>query len=119
MDPAMARKQRRQRLIALGIFGAAGALLLATMVRDARAPRAAPTPDWTLGDLMLSDRSEFDHRRAAAFKRAIEKLGGRCDSVEKALMQRPGLWVARCAPGYNFRLTYNQVPEGVKVDRLP
>jgi hypothetical protein len=119
MDQAMIRKQRRQRLIALGFFGAAAVVVLGILVRDARAPRVEAPPDWTVEDLMLADRPGFDHRRAAAFKRAIEKLGGRCDSVEKALMQRPGVWVARCAPGYNFRLTYVAIPSSVEVARLP
>ena len=119
MDPTIARKQRLQRFVALGIFGAAAVLILATMARDARAPRVQATPDWTLEDLMMADKVEFDHRRAAAFKRAIEKLGARCDSVEKTLMQRPGLWLVRCAPGYNFRLDYVAVPSSVSVARLP
>ena len=69
-------------------------------------PAAAARPDWTLEDLALKDDAAFGHERAAAFKRAVEKVGRRCDFVAQALMQPPGLWVAICSSGYRFRFTY-------------
>jgi hypothetical protein len=103
MGQPLTRQERNRRILTLAIFGAAGALILAPVARDALTPRPQAPPDWTLEELMMADRPGFDHRRAAAFQRAIQQAGGRCDAVEKALMQRPGLWVARCSPGYSFR----------------
>lgn len=115
--------------VAVGAFVFGGGLTLLQgkpIVGDPRAnarhdPAADARPDWTLEDLVLKDDEAFDHRRAAAFKRAVEKVGRRCDSVTQALMQRPGLWVATCAPGYRFRFTYIQAggQSGLTADGLP
>lgn len=104
-----------------GLVLAALALAAFTFIWHLRHPSQPARPDWTLSDLTRRDDSRYDHRRADAFKRAVAQVGRRCDEVTKALMLRPGVWVATCSPGYRYRFTLTESGghEALQVDSLP
>lgn len=48
-----------------------------------------------------------DSSREYIFRAQIKALGERCDSVDRAIMGGPGEWEISCAPGYEYRLSYD------------
>lgn len=56
--------------------------------------------------LWLYDRREDDQLRYASFAQLLGKHW-RCDYVTSALMSTDGTWRVRCAPGYGYRLAFD------------
>lgn len=117
MDEALAKRQRRQRLVALAIFGALGGGLAYRMLSGTHPTPASPT---SLSALVFLDRREDDGLRSSTFRAAIGQ-SRRCDAVESMLMERPGQWRVACSPGYRFRLAFVEAPGGgrLSVAQLP
>jgi hypothetical protein len=58
--------------------------------------------------ILVENQAADDERRAVLFKGAISAMGERCDAVINALMQERGKWDVLCAPGYHYRLEFDQ-----------
>lgn len=69
--------------------------------------------------LFLHNDSSGDAGRSLIFREALTRGGQRCDSVERQIMQRPGVWLISCAPGYRYRFTFGPGGELERSERLP
>lgn len=58
-----------------------------------------------------------DSSREHVFRAQIKALGQRCDSVDRAIMGGPGEWTISCAPGYDYRLSYDAAGKPTRAQR--
>ena len=58
--------------------------------------------------VLRENRAGDDSSREYIFRAQIKALGQRCDSVDSAIMGEPGEWEISCAPGYEYRISYDE-----------
>ncbi len=71
------------------------------------AAAAAASRDPALRRVILQDLQSDDATRAVLFAGMFTEAKWRCDYVTSALMASPGVWRIRCAPGYKYRLAFD------------
>lgn len=67
--------------------------------------------------VLRENHSGDDSSREHVFRAQINALGQRCDSVNRAIMGGPGEWTISCAPGYDYRLSYDEAGKPTRAQR--
>lgn len=88
---------------------------------DSEAARAQPSLGPGLSSnhirVLRENHRGDDSSREYIFKTQIKALGQRCDSVDSAIMGAPGEWEISCAPGYEYRISYDPSGKPVRAQR--
>ena len=81
-------------------------------------PLPTPTPAANDVRLFRENHRLDDSARSFIFKSALKASGARCDSVESQLMGAAGVWTVRCAPGYQYRFTFDALGKLRSAERV-